>query len=85
MIWRCWRTATGLPETCTITSSNGLFAVGLALQSTHRREKSPRQAARLADHIDQLHDVIQEIRTTIFDLQADPNDTQKLRNTCCTS
>ena len=57
-----------------------LFAVGLAMQSTHRREKSPRQAARLAEHIDQLHDVIQEIRTSIFDLQADPADAKSLRN-----
>jgi signal transduction histidine kinase len=57
-----------------------LFAVGLAMQSTHRREKSPQQAHRIAAHIDQLQDVIQEIRTTIFDLQADPEDTQKLRN-----
>jgi GAF domain-containing protein len=51
-----------------------------AMQSTHRREKSPQQAHRIAAHIDQLQDVIQEIRTTIFDLQADPEDTQKLRN-----
>ena len=57
-----------------------LFAVGLAMQSTHRREKSPRQAARLAEHIDQLHDVIQEIRTSIFDLQADPAGAKTLRN-----
>ena len=57
-----------------------LFAVGLAMQSTHRREKSPRQAMRLAEHIDQLHDVIQEIRTSIFDLQADPAHTKSLRN-----
>ena len=57
-----------------------LFAVGLAMQSTHRREKSPRQATRLAEHIDQLHDVIQEIRTSIFDLQADPAHAKTLRN-----
>lgn len=57
-----------------------LFGVGLALQSTQRREKSPQQAARLTDHIDQLHDVIQEIRTTIFDLQADSQDAPKLRS-----
>jgi signal transduction histidine kinase len=57
-----------------------LFGVGLAMQSTHRREKSPRQAARLTEHIDQLHDVIQEIRTTIFDLQADAGGGKKLRN-----
>lgn len=46
-----------------------LFAVGLAMQGTHRRAaKSPRVAARLAEHIDQLHNVIQDIRTAIFDL-----------------
>ncbi|MBA0045860.1 GAF domain-containing protein [Mycobacteroides sp. LB1] len=45
-----------------------LFAVGLAMQSTHRRSVEPTVAARLADHIDQLHEVIQEIRTAIFDL-----------------
>lgn len=48
-----------------------LFAVGLAMQGTHRHAKSPIVTARLAEHIDQLHEVIQEIRTTIFDLQAD--------------
>ncbi len=57
-----------------------LFAIGLGMQSTHRREKSPQQAARLNDHIDQLHDVIQEIRTAIFDLQTDPADTPRLRS-----
>jgi signal transduction histidine kinase len=56
-----------------------LFAIGLGLQSTHRREKSPQQAARLDDHIDQLHEVIQEIRTAIFDLQAGPAETPRLR------
>jgi signal transduction histidine kinase len=56
-----------------------LFAIGLGLQSTHRREKSPQQAARLDDHIDQLHEVIQEIRTAIFDLQAGPAETPQLR------
>ncbi|MGH3723348.1 MAG: GAF domain-containing protein [Mycobacterium sp.] len=45
-----------------------LFAVGLAMQSTHRRASEATVAARLADHIDQLHEVIQEIRTAIFDL-----------------
>jgi signal transduction histidine kinase len=47
-----------------------LFAIGLAMQGTHRRAKSPQVATRLTDHIDQLHEVIQEIRTAIFDLQA---------------
>ena len=57
-----------------------LFAIGLGMQSTHRREKSPQQAARLTDHIDQLHDVIQEIRTAIFDLQTGPAETPRLRS-----
>ncbi len=48
-----------------------LFAIGLAMQSTHRRAKSPAVIARLSDHINQLHEVIQEIRTAIFDLQSD--------------
>jgi signal transduction histidine kinase len=56
-----------------------LFAIGLGLQSTHRREKSPAQAVRLDDHIDQLHEVIQEIRTAIFDLQAGPAESPQLR------
>ena len=51
----------------------------MGLQSTHRRVKSPAVAARLTEHIDQLHDVIQEIRTAIFDLQADPVGTPRLR------
>jgi signal transduction histidine kinase len=40
-----------------------LFAIGLAMQSTQRREKSPEQAIRISDHIDQLHDVLQQIRS----------------------
>ncbi|RZQ66134.1 GAF domain-containing protein [Amycolatopsis suaedae] len=45
-----------------------LFAVGLALQSTHRRAKSPEVQRRLGDSIDQLHEIVGEIRTAIFDL-----------------
>ena len=56
-------------------------AIGLGMQSTHRREKSPNQAARLAEHIDQMHGVIQEIRTAIFDLQTAPAETPRLRST----
>jgi signal transduction histidine kinase len=58
-----------------------LFAIGLALQSTHRRTKSPVIAGRLTAHIDQLHDVIQDIRTAIFDLQGGPDGTPSLRST----
>jgi two-component system, NarL family, sensor histidine kinase DevS len=46
-----------------------LFAVGLSLQGTQRRAKTPGVAERVQDHIDQLHEVIQDIRTAIFDLQ----------------
>jgi signal transduction histidine kinase len=46
-----------------------LFAVGLSLQGTKRRAKTPGVAERVQDHIDQLHEVIQDIRTAIFDLQ----------------
>ena len=58
-----------------------LFAIGLSMQGTHRRAKSPVLAARLTEHLDQLHEVIQEIRTAIFDLQAGPSETPHLRAT----
>jgi signal transduction histidine kinase len=38
-------------------------------------------AGRLAEHIDQLHNVIQDIRTAIFDLHAGPSHTPRLRTT----
>lgn len=48
-----------------------LFAIGLAMQGTHRRSvKAPIVASRLSEHIDQLHNVIQDIRTAIFDLHS---------------
>ncbi len=56
-----------------------LFAIGLAMQGTHRRAKSPVVADRLTEHIDHLQDVIGDIRTAIFDLQTDPADTPRLR------
>lgn len=58
-----------------------LFAIGLAMQGTHRRATSPAVAARLTEHLDQLHDVIQDIRTAIFDLHAGPADSPRLRTT----
>jgi signal transduction histidine kinase len=58
-----------------------LFAIGLSMQGTHRRAKSPVLAARLTEHLDQLHEVIQEIRTAIFDLQAGPEESPHLRAT----
>lgn len=46
-----------------------LFAIGLSLQGTHKRAKNPVVAERIIGHIDELHEVIQDIRTAIFDLQ----------------
>ncbi len=55
-----------------------LFAVGLAMQGTRRRAlrvlapgpggEPPEIATRIDDHVDQLQEVIGEIRTAIFDL-----------------
>lgn len=45
-----------------------LFAVGLSLQGTVHRARSPEVKERLAQGIDDLQAVIQEIRTAIFDL-----------------
>lgn len=47
-----------------------LFAIGLAMQSTHHRARNPVLADRLAEHIDGLHDVVRDIRTAIYDLHA---------------
>lgn len=57
-----------------------LFAIGLGMQSTHRRAKSPVVAERLTEHIEQLQEVIQDIRTVIFDLQAGPGQGPPFRN-----
>jgi signal transduction histidine kinase len=57
-----------------------LFAIGLAMQSTQRRAKAPAVATRLVDHIDQLHQVIQDIRTAIFDLQTGGDNGPTLRS-----
>lgn len=56
-----------------------LFGVGLALQGTHRRVASPDVARRISDSIDQLHEIVNEIRTAIFDLHADTRGTPRLR------
>ncbi|MDF3310938.1 sensor histidine kinase [Rhodococcus sp. T2V] len=45
-----------------------LFAVGLSLQSTLQRAKAPVVKDRLEQSIDDLHDIVRDIRTAIFDL-----------------
>ena len=57
-----------------------LFAIGLAMHGTQRRARPSAVADRLTDHVDQLHQVIQDIRTAIFDLQTDGADTAGLRS-----
>ena len=56
-----------------------LFAAGLALQSTIARTDSPDVADRLADTVDELQSVIQDIRTTIFDLHGRAGGSTRLR------
>ncbi|MGB3480931.1 MAG: GAF domain-containing sensor histidine kinase [Mycobacterium sp.] len=56
-----------------------LFAVGLALQGTIPRTRSPEAQRRLADCVDDLQNVIQEIRTTIFDLHGGSESVTRLR------
>ena len=58
-----------------------LFAIGLAMQGTQRRAKVPAIADRITDHIDELQQVIHDIRTAIFDLQTDPGLAPGLRAT----
>ena len=56
-----------------------LFAVGLALQGTIPRARSPEVQQRLTDCVDDLQEVIQEIRTAIFDLHGASSGSTRLR------
>lgn len=56
-----------------------LFAIGLALQGTIPRTRSTEAQGRLADCVDDLQNVIQEIRTAIFDLQGGASSSTRLR------
>jgi signal transduction histidine kinase len=56
-----------------------LFGVGLALRGTQRRTKSPELSRRIGESIDQLHGIVNEIRTAIFDLHAATGDELRLR------
>ncbi len=56
-----------------------LFAVGLSLQGTIPRAHSPEVQQRLTDTVDDLQEVIQEIRTAIFDLHGAQAGTTRLR------
>ncbi len=56
-----------------------LFAIGLAMQGTQRRAKVPAIGERLTEHIDQLQQVIYDIRSAIFDLQGAPGQAPRMR------
>jgi signal transduction histidine kinase len=56
-----------------------LFAMGLTLQGTIARAQSAEVAQRLTDTVDELQNVIQEIRTTIFDLHGGALGANRLR------
>ncbi|RMI27851.1 sensor histidine kinase [Nocardia stercoris] len=56
-----------------------LFAVGLNLQGTVPRSSVPEVRERLTDAVDDLQDVVQEIRTSIFNLHGDAASATQLR------
>lgn len=56
-----------------------LFAVGLALQGTIPRARAPEVQQRLTNCVDDLQQVIQEIRTAIFDLHGSSSGVTRLR------
>lgn len=56
-----------------------LFAAGLSLQGVLPRARNPEVQQRLADTVDELQNVIGEIRTTIFDLHGGGAGSTRLR------
>lgn len=51
-----------------------LFATGMMLESTRRRDTSPQVESTLDQAVDELESTIQEVRTAIFALQQPPAD-----------
>ncbi|MFC8127662.1 GAF domain-containing protein [Streptomyces sp. NPDC057302] len=51
-----------------------LFATGMMLESTRRRDRSPQVESTLDQAVDELESTIQEVRTAIFALQQPPAD-----------
>ncbi|MGV9724184.1 GAF domain-containing protein [Nocardia beijingensis] len=56
-----------------------LFAVGLSLQGTVPRTRVPEVRERINEAINDLQDVVQEIRTSIFDLHGGNSDSAQVR------
>lgn len=57
-----------------------VFAVGLSIQGTLQRAREPEVQRRLTATIDDLQDIIQDIRRTIFDLHAVEEQVPTLRS-----
>jgi len=56
-----------------------LFAIGLGMQGTIARTRSPELQQRLSESVDDMQGVIQEIRTAIFDLHGSASGPTRLR------
>ncbi|WP_280248208.1 GAF domain-containing sensor histidine kinase, partial [Nocardia abscessus] len=56
-----------------------LFAIGLSLQGTVPRTRVPEVRERITDAINDLQEVVQEIRTSIFDLHGGTGDSGRVR------
>ncbi|HEY5115271.1 MAG TPA: sensor histidine kinase, partial [Nakamurella sp.] len=56
-----------------------LYGVGMAMQSTQQRIRAPELAARITDHMNQLQQIIIDIRSAIYDLSPDPARAAPLR------
>ncbi|MEW2503725.1 MULTISPECIES: GAF domain-containing sensor histidine kinase [unclassified Amycolatopsis] len=57
-----------------------LFAVGLAMKGTQRRAQDPDLRRRLQESVDQMHEIVHEIRTAIFDLHGGSAGETRLRH-----
>lgn len=57
-----------------------LFAVGLSLQSVMPRVRTPEVRTRLLGTVDDLHDIVRDIRTAIFDLHGGVGSSSGLRD-----
>ncbi|MBB3052379.1 signal transduction histidine kinase [Prauserella isguenensis] len=56
-----------------------LFSIGLSVQSTQQRARSPEVQRRLADTVSDLQNVVSDIRSTIFDLHGSAQSSSQLR------
>ena len=56
-----------------------LFGIGLAMQITRGRPSSPSSDARTGDHIDQLQEVVRQLRRAIFGMEPGPAVPPRLR------